>query len=109
MGKKTVKLNAWIDILAAIVLVVSMISGFVLWLALPSSGGRHSGADADSSFVGVNRDVWKSVHLYSSIGFSLLALAHLALHRTWFTRCMPAIVMGKRKEVSPEGECETAV
>jgi len=71
---KRVKLNALIDIFSLIFFLVSLISGIVLWIVLPSGGG----------FQGINRRGWINIHIISSLVFAILVICHHILHWNWF-------------------------
>jgi len=78
------KINLWLDIICFVVLLLVIISGFVLWFALPSGGGRGQGASEA-------RSGWKTIHDYTGLVFTILILLHLVLHWNWIRR-MPHIL-----------------
>ena len=64
-----------IDIGMAATMLVSFVTGVVLWLVLPE--GRRSG---QSVFLGITRHLWSDVHTYTTLVFVALLLIHLALN-----------------------------
>jgi len=94
---RRITLNALVDIGCLLTFMPSLISGLVLYLALPSGGGRGSGW---AVFLGIARNQWVVMHDNSSLLFAVLLILHLLLHWKFFwhiTRCF-----------SPKGaiECE---
>jgi hypothetical protein len=68
-------MNAVVDTAMLIVFVPSFVSALVLFLALPSGGGR--GGD---TFLSVQRSTWATVHDYAGLLFIALLVLHLVLH-----------------------------
>ena len=73
---KRMTLNAVIDLLSLLAFIPSLISGLVLYLVLPSGGGRGSGL---SAFLGIYRNEWATIHDISSLIFAALLIIHLLL------------------------------
>lgn len=59
------------------------VSGFILWLALPSGSGRGS---LNLTYWGVTRHTWLSIHDWVSIALVVIVAIHLALHWKWVVR-----------------------
>ena len=72
---KSTKRNFWLDLGLFVTFVLTIFSGYVLWLVIPLNSA--------ASFIGFNRQLWQTVH----IGTSLVSIAgsaiHVAWHRTW--------------------------
>jgi hypothetical protein len=78
---KRVTINALIDIGCLITFIPSLISGLVLFLFLPSGGGRGGSL---ATYLGIARDQWLNMHNYSSLAFAALLILHLLLHWKFF-------------------------
>ena len=78
---KRILLNALVDIGCLVAFIPSLLSGLVLYLFLPSGGGRRS---VGIAFLGIPRSQWVAVHDYSSLLFASLLLLHLLLHAKFF-------------------------
>ena len=63
--------------------LVETISGFVLWLALPSHAGRRG---LESSYWGFTRQTWISIHDWVAIALVVVVIIHLILHWKWVVR-----------------------
>jgi cytochrome b subunit of formate dehydrogenase len=62
--------------------LVQLVSGFVLWLALPC-GGRGGGGG--STFLW-SRDVWLTMHNRSALLLAAIVIVHIILHWGWIVR-----------------------
>ena len=80
-----------VDVAMFLTLASSLVSGVVLWLALPS--GRRSGYDA---FLGVMKTVWVDFHTYVSLVFAVALLVHLALNLKLFSSMVKCMLRGRR-------------
>lgn len=69
-----------VDVAMFLTLGSSLVSGIVLWLALPS--GRKSGYE---TFLGVAKTVWVNFHTIVSLVFAAALLVHLALNLKLFS------------------------
>lgn len=78
---KRVTLNALIDTGCLITFIPSLVSGLVLFLILPSGGGRGSGWAA---WMGIARNQWVAMHNFTSLVFAALLIIHLLLHWRFF-------------------------
>jgi hypothetical protein len=65
--------------------LVEAISGFILWFALPSGGGRGR---LDLTYLGVTRHTWTEIHDWIAIALTVILIIHLALHWKWVARMM---------------------
>jgi len=79
--KKT-KLNIFVDIVAFLAFLVSLISGLVLWQVLPSGEGFQGGRGelTEKIFLGMERHDWLEIHDISSLLFAVIVLLHIILH-----------------------------
>jgi hypothetical protein len=73
--------NAIVDICCLFTFIPSLVSGLVLYLVLPSGGGRGVGKGA---YLGLVRDQWLNMHNYTSLVFATLLIIHLILHWMYF-------------------------
>ncbi len=64
------------------------ISGFVLWLALPSHAGRRG---LESSYWGLTRQTWIGIHDWVAIALVVVVIIHLILHWKWVLRIIKQI------------------
>jgi hypothetical protein len=81
--KKT-RLYLLLDLVLAIAFLVEALSGFVLWLVLPHSGGYRGGRGlvTVSEFV-FTRTTWLSLHDWFAVVMVAGILLHFALHWKW--------------------------
>lgn len=63
--------------------LVETISGFVLWFALPSGGGRKA---LELSYWGLTRQTWIDIHDWVAIALVAIVVIHLLLHWKWVCR-----------------------
>jgi len=78
---KRITINALIDIGCLIMFIPSLISGLVLYLVLPSGGGR---GNSWAMYLGISRSQWLTMHDYTSLLFTALLIIHLLLHWRFF-------------------------
>jgi len=95
---KRITVNALVDIGCLIMFIPSLVSGLVLYLALPSGGGRGSGW---TLFLGIARNQWVTMHDNTSLIFAALLIIHLLLHGKFFRNIDKYLKPGKKKQ------CET--
>ncbi len=60
--------------------LIEAISGYVLWFALPSGGGRRG---LESVFLGLERHSWIELHDWAAIVLTAAVIVHLLLHWKW--------------------------
>jgi hypothetical protein len=63
--------------------LVQLVSGFVLWLALPC-GGRGGGGDGGTFLF--SRDVWLTMHNRAALLLAAIVIVHIILHWGWIVR-----------------------
>jgi hypothetical protein len=78
---KRITINTIIDIGCLITFIPSLITGLVLYLVLPSGGGRGT---SWSMYLGITRNQWVTMHDYTSFAFTALLIIHLLLHWKFF-------------------------
>jgi hypothetical protein len=59
------------------------VSGFVLWFALPSGGGRRG---IDLTYLGLTRHTWIDIHDWIAIALTVVVVIHLIIHWKWVIR-----------------------
>lgn len=96
---KRITLNALIDIGCLITFIPSLISGMVLFLFLPSGGGRGGSL---ATWMGIARDQWLNMHNYSSLVFAALLIIHLLLHVKFFRNIRSCLTTGDKKACETE-------
>lgn len=73
------KLNYSVDLILTILFITVAITGFVLYLVIPSGipQGRYQ------EYMGFTKATWTLVHNRSAILMTLFTGIHLALHKKW--------------------------
>jgi cytochrome b subunit of formate dehydrogenase len=71
--------NYIIALVMGLLALVQTVSGFVLWLALPS-GGRGA---ADGGTFLWSRGVWLNIHSRAAIVLMVIVVIHVILHWGW--------------------------
>jgi len=87
------KINTFVNIANLFAGAVSLFSGIIVWLILPSGQGFRGGrGDSDINlFLGLERYNWLDIHTISSLIFVGLIIVHLILHWYWIKN-LPKIV-----------------
>jgi hypothetical protein len=78
---KRVTINALVDTVCLLTFIPSLITGLVLFLVLPSGGGKGSGW---TIYLGITRTEWANLHNVTSLVFAALLIIHLLLHWKFF-------------------------
>jgi len=78
---KRVTINALVDFGCLLTFIPSLITGLVLFLVLPSGGGRGSSL---VTYLGVTRLDWVNLHNSTSLAFAALLIIHILLHERFF-------------------------
>ncbi len=78
------KLNYALDVLLLVALLLSAVTGIVLWLG-GSSGGYQEGNNPafQTTLLGIARETWKDLHTLSSLVMVAGVILHLVLHWKW--------------------------
>jgi len=95
---RRITINALVDIGCLITFIPSLISGLVLYFVLPSGGGRGSGW---STYLGITRNQWTTMHNNWSLIFSALLIIHLILHWMYFRNIRKCFVSKGNQESVP--------
>ena len=95
---KRITINALIDIGCLLTFIPSLISGLVLYLVLPSGGGRGS---SWAMYLGITRNQWLTMHDYTSLIFTALLIIHLLLHWKFFRHINKCLVPKEKPEEKP--------
>ncbi len=72
-----------VDLLMFIDFIIIALSGFVLWIMLPSGSG--AGKFGSESALGLLRHEWISMHNLTSVVLIVLLIIHLILNRRWIS------------------------
>jgi hypothetical protein len=64
------------------------VSGFVLWFALPSGGGRRG---LELSFLGLTRHTWIDLHDWVAIALTAVVIIHFIIHWKWVARMIEQV------------------
>jgi hypothetical protein len=78
---KRITINTLVDIGCLVTFIPSLITGLVLYLVLPSGGGR---GNSWVTYLGIARSQWVTMHNYTSLAFAVLLILHLLLHWKFF-------------------------
>jgi uncharacterized iron-regulated membrane protein len=89
---KNVTQRVCIDIAMFLTMLISLVSGVVLWLFIPN--GRGSGYTV---FLEMEKHLWTDIHIYVSLIFCGILLLHLALNLKLFSSMANCIVNRGRK------------
>jgi uncharacterized iron-regulated membrane protein len=89
---KNVTQRVGIDIAMFLTMLISLVSGVVLWLFIPN--GRGSGYTV---FLEMEKHLWTDIHIYVSLIFCGILLLHLALNLKLFSSMANCIVNRGRK------------
>jgi hypothetical protein len=73
------KINYLVDFIALISFLVTSITGLIIFLFLPS--GVRQGRFQE--FIGITKEVWNFIHIWSGILMLVLVVIHLILHWDW--------------------------
>ena len=72
---KQTKRNFWLDVTIFIALLITTITGFVLWLVIPHK--------LDIVFLEFSRRVWVAAHIYSGVVGLAGIVIHIVRHWDW--------------------------
>jgi uncharacterized iron-regulated membrane protein len=89
---KNVTQRVGIDIAMFLTMLISLVSGVVLWLFIPN--GRGTGYTV---FLEMEKHLWTDIHIYVSLIFCGILLLHLALNLKLFSSMANCIVNRGRK------------
>jgi len=78
---KRITVNALVDIGCLISFIPSLATGIVLYLFLPSGGGRGG---SWVTWMGITRHDWVLWHDIASFAFAALLIIHMLLHGKFF-------------------------
>jgi hypothetical protein len=81
--------NFWLDVTIFVALLITTITGFILWLVIPH--------ELDIVFLGFPRSVWVAIH----ICFGVVGLAAIVLHIVWHWGWLKAL-RGRRLSGMPK-------
>jgi hypothetical protein len=68
--------------------LVEAVSGFVLWFALPSGGGRRG---LDLAYLGLTRHTWIDIHDWVAIALTVVVIIHFIIHWKWVARMIKQV------------------
>ena len=69
------KHNFWVDVTIFVALLITTITGFLLWLVIPHK--------LDIVFLGFSRSVWVAAHIYSGAVGLVGIVMHIVWHWDW--------------------------
>ena len=75
-------LNAIVDTIAFFPLLVTAVTGIIIWLYLPRGTqlAAFGTVLSHQTFLGIQRQIWLDVHTYLGLLFTALVAIHLVLH-----------------------------
>lgn len=68
--------NKIIDAISFICMLMLLITGIIMYVALPPGSG-------EKVFLDLSRHEWGSVHFWMAVLFTLMIIIHLLLHYSW--------------------------
>jgi hypothetical protein len=81
------KQNYILFILMAVLSIIVVVSGFVIWLILPQGGeGFRGGGDGlvtRTEFLSLTRHEWVNLHDWVSVALLVIVVIHIIVHRKW--------------------------
>jgi hypothetical protein len=86
---KQTKRNFWLDVTIFVALLITTITGFILWLVIPHK--------LDIVFPGFSRSVWVVAHIYSGVVGLAGIFIHIVRHWDWLKA-----LRGRRLSGMPE-------
>ena len=103
------KLNYALDVLLAVALLLSAVTGIVLWLG-GSSGGYQGGNNPafQTTLLGIARETWKDLHTLSSLVMVAGVTLHLVLHWKWIV-CMTKQLLSRPASRRKPQETQPAI
>jgi cytochrome b subunit of formate dehydrogenase len=63
--------------------LVEAVSGYILWFALPSGGGRKG---LELTYWGLTRHTWIDIHDWAAVVLTVVVIIHLLIHWKWVFR-----------------------
>ena len=93
---KAVK-NYILVLLLALGALVEVVSGFVLWLALPHGGGGGRWAAASPEFWSISRATWVDMHDWAAVALMAAAALHIFMHWKWIVRMTAQVMRALRQ------------
>jgi len=104
------KVNVYWGLVVSMALLglVEVISGFVLWLGFPTGGGGGGrvwggggGGLGNLTFLELSKHTWINIHDWVAVALVVLVIVHLLLHWKWIVRMAKSIFHRKPKMVAP--------
>ncbi len=106
--------NFYLDLLLLILMGVVLISGVVLWVGPSGGEGQHQGrrwqdagavSDQSERTLILNRQDWKTIHVWLGLVTGGVILIHLIFHWKWLVCRLRADLLGQSpshtRELSP--------
>jgi hypothetical protein len=87
----------WVAVAAFLALLAQMVSGFVLWIALPRGDGfrfRGSGSRIAHESFGFDRSTWVDIHDWAAVALIVILLLHLVLNWRWVVSVTKRVILG---------------
>ena len=98
---KRVTVNALVDIGCLVTFIPSLLTGLVLYIYLPSGGGRGG---SWVTWMGITRHDWVLYHDIASFAFAVLLIIHLLLHWMYFRNIRKCL----KADIKDKDSCETS-
>jgi hypothetical protein len=97
---RRITINAIIDIGCLITFIASLLTGLVLYLVLPSGGGR---GNSWVTYLNIPRSEWVTMHDFTSFAFTALLILHMILHWYFFRNIRKCF----KTDAKERDECST--
>jgi hypothetical protein len=75
---KKASMHYILDVIEGLILLLVIISGFILWLALPE------GSTAEKIII-FPRNIWINIHQWLAVGLIIFFSTHIITHWTWIS------------------------
>lgn len=89
-------------ILMTVFSIIEVVSGFVLWFALPQGDGFRGGRGdlvGRTEFLSLERHEWLTLHDWVGIALVAVVVIHVVVHRKWIAYMTRKLFSSKTGEV----------
>ena len=88
--------NFYLAVVMFLLGLVEVVSGFILWLALPGGRGYMGGGGlASTASLLWSRDTWLGLHIWVGVAAVIMVVIHLVLHWRWIISVTKRLGMEK--------------
>ncbi|MEM2115870.1 MAG: DUF4405 domain-containing protein [Candidatus Woesearchaeota archaeon] len=91
---KKSEINYFIDIILIFLLIITSISGFIIFFFFPH-GVRQGKYQL---FLGISKETYSQIHNWSGLVFSILMFLHVVLHWKWIYLTSKSMIKNIKKK-----------